>query len=159
MIVRNLNDINLLPTLKEHSQFESHEIWNFQKFKIYCFKISKFEEFFTTCKWCVIYMTYKKRCSLWYKKRNPKIIRIFWYDSKIWLFFKMKHKKWQICTIWKIPICTTMTNKKKGDILRQLYVFLITSCKIFIQKFPRMKKWKGLRKTRCLSYIIISLAT
>ncbi len=36
-----------------------------------------FQKSFTTCKWGVIWLTYKQSNNLWYKKQNPKVINIF----------------------------------------------------------------------------------
>jgi hypothetical protein len=67
-----------------------------------------------------MYMTYKNKVTIHYTRlKKFQIVSIFWYDSKLWLFFKMKCKfifiqQWLTC-----------------DILRQLNVFLITSYKRF----------------------------
>jgi hypothetical protein len=53
---KNWDDVNWLSTLKKHSQFESCEIF---KTKNLLNRILKSQEFFTTCKWGVMYMTSK----------------------------------------------------------------------------------------------------
>jgi hypothetical protein len=53
------DDVNWLPTLKKHSQFEICGIWKFEKIKIYWIIVLKIQESFTTCKWGVMYMTSK----------------------------------------------------------------------------------------------------
>jgi hypothetical protein len=59
-MVKNLDDNNLLPKFKKHSQFKRYGIFNLKKFKVF-FKILKFQESFTTCKWGVMCMTLKKK--------------------------------------------------------------------------------------------------
>ncbi len=79
-MAKNLNDNNLLPTLKNIHNLKDMEFEIFRNSKYF----SKFQKSFTTCKWGVMYMTYKTSCILWYKKQKPKVVNIFWYDSKLW---------------------------------------------------------------------------
>jgi len=39
-----------------------------------------------------MYMTYIKEFNLSYENLKPKIVNIFWYDSKLWQIFKRKQK-------------------------------------------------------------------
>jgi hypothetical protein len=57
---KNWDDVNGLPTLKKHSQFEICEIWNLKKIKNLLNKILRFQKSFTTCQWGVMYMTSKE---------------------------------------------------------------------------------------------------
>jgi hypothetical protein len=55
-----INDSKLLCTLKKHFKFKSCEIGKFSNSK-YVFKISRFQKSFITCKWGVMYITYKTK--------------------------------------------------------------------------------------------------
>jgi hypothetical protein len=62
-------------------------MWNSKTLKIQrmfqnCFKISEFQESFTTYKWVIMYMMYKKNYSLEYNKSKECEISIFGDDSK-----------------------------------------------------------------------------
>jgi hypothetical protein len=48
----------------------------------------------------------------------------------------------RIYTRWKFHTYSTMINKKTCYLLGQLYVFLITSCKIFHSIIISYEKWK-----------------
>ncbi len=51
-MVKNLEDINLLPTFENNYNLKFME-FSFSKFKI-CFKIKEIQESFNTCKWGVM---------------------------------------------------------------------------------------------------------
>jgi hypothetical protein len=71
------------------------------------FQISNFQEFFTTCKWGVIYMTYKIKLFFINKKLKPKLIFIFWYDmfsrwnTKFAHFEKFNTKYYEIVDVFQ----------------------------------------------------------
>jgi hypothetical protein len=52
---KKLDDSNLLPPFKKHSQFIEFETFGNSKY------LSKFQESFITCQWGVMYMTYKTK--------------------------------------------------------------------------------------------------
>jgi hypothetical protein len=58
---KNWNDVNWLPTLKKHSQFEIYGIWKILNIKNLLNIINFFQKSFTTCKWDVMYMTSKAK--------------------------------------------------------------------------------------------------
>jgi hypothetical protein len=60
-------------------------------------------------------------------------------------FSRWNEKSDKIYTLWKFYIYLTMINTT-CDLLGQLYIFLITSCKIFHLKKNHMKKWKRSKK-------------
>jgi hypothetical protein len=73
----------------------------------------------------------KQNCSLWYKKQKPKLILAYFGTIQNCDKFSRWSKKFgKIYTLQKIDIYSTMINTKH-DLLGQLCVFLITSCKRF----------------------------
>jgi hypothetical protein len=58
---KNWDDVNWLPTLKKHSQFEIFGILKILKIKNILNKILIFQKFYTTCKWGVMNMTFKAK--------------------------------------------------------------------------------------------------
>jgi hypothetical protein len=57
---KSWDDVNWLPTLRKHSQFEICGIWNKKK-KNLLNRILRFQDSFTTCEWGVMYMTSKAK--------------------------------------------------------------------------------------------------
>jgi len=62
-IETNIDDKNILGTLKNHSYFLKCGILKLKKFKN-CFRISKLQESFTTYKWVIMYMMYEEKLYL-----------------------------------------------------------------------------------------------
>jgi hypothetical protein len=58
---KDLHDNNLLEDFFKNQNFNVMEFEVFRNSNVVCFKISKFQEFFITCKWDVIYMTHKTK--------------------------------------------------------------------------------------------------
>jgi hypothetical protein len=48
--------------------------------------VSNFQKVFITCKLGVSAWHIKQSCNLWHKKQKPKVVSIFWCDSKLWQF-------------------------------------------------------------------------
>jgi hypothetical protein len=64
----------------------------------------------------------------------------------------------KIYILWKIHIYSTMINKKTCDLLGQLYVFLIISCKIFHSKILSYEKVKKIENDSQYFCKVIPLA-
>jgi hypothetical protein len=58
-------------------------------------------------------------------------------------FSKWNEKSGKIYMLWNFHIYSTMINKKPYDLLEKLYVFLITSCKIFHSNILSYEKVKN----------------
>jgi hypothetical protein len=66
-MVKKLDDTNLLPTFKEHSQFKRYGIWKLKFFKSPLPHVNGVQ-----CAWHT-----KNNNNLWYKTQKPKVINIF----------------------------------------------------------------------------------
>ncbi len=74
------------------------------------------------------------------KKKNLKMINMFWHDLKLWSFFKIKCKNLaQNLTLKKIHIYSKMINKEHV-IYKGKYNKLNKIKKYFVKKFLYVKK-------------------
>jgi len=116
------------------------------------FKILKFQKSFTTCKWGVISWHINQSCSLWYKKQKPKVVIIFWYDSKLWSILKMKHRIWQKLHTLKIHIYSTR-------LTQNMWYVGLTIC-IFNKKLQKISLkisfiWKNGKKLKNIHSLFV----
>jgi hypothetical protein len=59
-MIKKLHDNNIFPHSKNTHNLKFMK-FEFDQNSMYVFIISKVQKYFTTCKWCVIHMTYKRK--------------------------------------------------------------------------------------------------